>query len=148
VTAFTEALRQEFVQHHLRVSVVESGRVDTKLFDHREGSAEGFTAVFGQIEYLQPEDIVDEVSYIVQNRATPRSTRSSSAPASRRNRGGRPETKELNVRKIAGKDRARHRRRPQAGCGHRRTIRRKRRLGRLRRRAGRAGPGPALIQIR
>lgn len=67
VTAFTEALRQEFAQRHLRVSVVEPGRVDTELFDHREGSAEGFTAMFGQIEYLQPEDIAEAVSYIVQN---------------------------------------------------------------------------------
>ncbi|OBC10034.1 hypothetical protein A5784_04880 [Mycobacterium sp. 852013-50091_SCH5140682] len=39
VTAFTEALRQEYAQRHLRVSVVEPGRVDTELFDHREGSA-------------------------------------------------------------------------------------------------------------
>lgn len=67
VTAFTEALRQEFAQRHLRVSVIEPGRVDTELFDHREGSAEGFTAMFGQIDYLQPGDIADAVSYIVQS---------------------------------------------------------------------------------
>lgn len=67
VTAFTEALRQEFAQRHLRVSVIEPGRVDTELFDHREGSAEGFTAMFGQIEYLQPDDIAEAVSYIVQS---------------------------------------------------------------------------------
>lgn len=67
VTAFTEALRQEFAQRHLRVSVIEPGRVDTELFDHREGSAEGFTAMFGQIDYLQPDDIAEAVSYIVQN---------------------------------------------------------------------------------
>ncbi|MBM6591622.1 SDR family NAD(P)-dependent oxidoreductase [Brevibacterium sp. RIT 803] len=67
VTAFSEALRQEFAQRHLRVSVIEPGRVDTELFDHREGSAEGFTAMFGQIDYLQPDDIAEAVSYIVQN---------------------------------------------------------------------------------
>jgi len=67
VTAFTESLRQEFAQRHLRVSVVEPGRVDTELFDHREGSAEGFTTMFGQIDYLQPEDIAEAVSYIVTN---------------------------------------------------------------------------------
>lgn len=67
VTAFTEALRQEFAQRHLRISVVEPGRVDTELFDHREGSAEGFTAMFGQIDYLQPDDIAEAVSYIVTN---------------------------------------------------------------------------------
>jgi NADP-dependent 3-hydroxy acid dehydrogenase YdfG len=67
VTAFAESLRQEFAKQHLRVSVIEPGRVDTELFDHREGSAEGFTAMFGQIEYLRPEDIAAAVSYIVQN---------------------------------------------------------------------------------
>ncbi|MEU3980588.1 SDR family NAD(P)-dependent oxidoreductase [Streptomyces sp. NPDC026672] len=67
VTAFTEALRQEFAQRHLRVSVIEPGRVDTELFDHREGSAEGFTAMFGEIDYLQPEDIARAVNFIVQN---------------------------------------------------------------------------------
>lgn len=67
VTAATEALRQEFARRHLRVSVVEPGRVDTELFDHREGSAEGFTAMFGPIEYLQPEDIAEAVGYVVTN---------------------------------------------------------------------------------
>ncbi len=67
VTAATEALRQEYAQRHLRVSVVEPGRVDTELFDHREGSAEGFTAMFGQIKYLQAEDIAEAVGYIVTN---------------------------------------------------------------------------------
>jgi len=67
VTAFTESLRQEFAKQHLRVSVVEPGRVDTELFDHREGSAEGFTAMFGPIEYLKPTDIADAVAYIVTN---------------------------------------------------------------------------------
>ncbi len=67
VTAFTESLRQEYTQRHLRVSVIEPGRVDTELFDHREGSAEGFTAMFGQIDYLQPDDIATAVAYIVQN---------------------------------------------------------------------------------
>jgi len=67
VTAFTEALRQEFAQRHLRVSVIEPGRVDTELFDHREGSAEGFTEMFGEIEYLKAEDIAEAVGYIVTN---------------------------------------------------------------------------------
>ncbi|BEH03640.1 MAG: SDR family NAD(P)-dependent oxidoreductase [Propionibacterium sp.] len=67
VTAFTESLRQEFARRHLRVSVIEPGRVDTELFDHHEGEAEGFTAMFGQIQYLKPEDIADAVGYIVQN---------------------------------------------------------------------------------
>jgi NADP-dependent 3-hydroxy acid dehydrogenase YdfG len=65
VTAASEALRQEYARRHLRVSVVEPGRVDTELFDHREGSSEGFTAMFGQIEYLLAEDVADAVRYIV-----------------------------------------------------------------------------------
>ncbi|MDR1152158.1 MAG: SDR family NAD(P)-dependent oxidoreductase [Bifidobacteriaceae bacterium] len=69
VTAASEALRQEYARRHLRVSVVEPGRVDTELFDHRGGSAEGFTAMFGQIEYLLAEDVADAVRYIV---ASPR----------------------------------------------------------------------------
>jgi NADP-dependent 3-hydroxy acid dehydrogenase YdfG len=67
VTAMTEALRQEYAQRHLRVSVIEPGRVDTELFEHREGSAESFTAMFGEIDYLQPDDIAAAVAYIVQN---------------------------------------------------------------------------------
>ncbi|MCI1747677.1 MAG: SDR family NAD(P)-dependent oxidoreductase [Acidipropionibacterium sp.] len=65
VTAASEALRQEYAKQHLRVSVIEPGRVDTELFDHREGSAEGFTAMFGQIEPLQASDIADAVAYII-----------------------------------------------------------------------------------
>jgi NADP-dependent 3-hydroxy acid dehydrogenase YdfG len=65
VTAASEALRQEYAKQRLRVSVIEPGRVDTELFDHREGSAEGFTAMFGQMEPLQASDIADAVTYIV-----------------------------------------------------------------------------------
>ena len=53
VTAFTESLRQEFARRHLRVSVIEPGRVDTELFDHHEGEAEGFTAVV-QLDKILP----------------------------------------------------------------------------------------------
>lgn len=67
VTAFTEALRQEYARRHLRVSVVEPGRVDTELFDQREGLAEGFTAVFGQIEYLHAEDVAEAIGSVVTN---------------------------------------------------------------------------------
>ncbi len=65
VTAATEALRQEYAKQHLRVSVVEPGRVDTELFDHRDGSAEDFAAMFGQIEPLRAADIAEAVAYIV-----------------------------------------------------------------------------------
>ncbi|KFI81922.1 SDR family NAD(P)-dependent oxidoreductase [Bifidobacterium psychraerophilum] len=65
VTAVSEALRQEYAKEHLRVSVVEPGRVDTELFDHREGSAEDFEAMFGKIEPLRASDIAEAVATIV-----------------------------------------------------------------------------------
>jgi NADP-dependent 3-hydroxy acid dehydrogenase YdfG len=49
------------------VSVVEPGRVDTELFDQREGLAEGFTAVFGPIEYLHAEDVAEAIGSVVTN---------------------------------------------------------------------------------
>lgn len=67
VTAASEALRQEYAKQYVRVSVIEPGRVDTELFDHRKGAAEDFTAMFGRIEYLEPEDVADAVAYVVTN---------------------------------------------------------------------------------
>ncbi|AFV90780.1 Clavaldehyde dehydrogenase [Acidipropionibacterium acidipropionici ATCC 4875] len=67
VTALSEALRQEYAGQHLRVSVIEPGRVDTELFDHRDRAAEDFAAVFGQIQPLQPEDVAAAIGYIITN---------------------------------------------------------------------------------
>jgi NADP-dependent 3-hydroxy acid dehydrogenase YdfG len=65
VNAFTEALRQEVTERHVRVSVVEPGAVATELTDHlrpevREQLRRGF-----QIERLQADDIADAIAYIV-----------------------------------------------------------------------------------
>jgi NADP-dependent 3-hydroxy acid dehydrogenase YdfG len=66
VNAFTEALRQEVMRSHLRVSVVEPGTVDTELGSHvRDGLREAIASQTDAIEKLRPEDIADAVSYIV-----------------------------------------------------------------------------------
>jgi NADP-dependent 3-hydroxy acid dehydrogenase YdfG len=66
VNAFTEALRQEVMLSHLRVSVVEPGTVDTELGSHvRDGLREAIASQTDAIEKLRPEDIADAVSYIV-----------------------------------------------------------------------------------
>ncbi|TDQ02342.1 MULTISPECIES: SDR family NAD(P)-dependent oxidoreductase [unclassified Leifsonia] len=66
VNGFTEALRQEMQAQRVRVSVVESGNVDTELASHtREELRAGVEAQTGAIERLKPEDIADAVAYIV-----------------------------------------------------------------------------------
>ena len=66
VNAFAEALRQEVMRSHLRVSVVEPGTVDTELGSHvRDGLREAIASQTDAIEKLRPEDIADAVSYIV-----------------------------------------------------------------------------------
>ena len=66
VNAFTEALRQEVMLSHLRVSVVEPGTVDTELGSHvRDGLREAITSQLGTFERLRPGDIADAVTYIV-----------------------------------------------------------------------------------
>jgi len=66
VGAFSESLRQEFADRHLRVSLVEPGAVATELTDHlrpevREASRERFQ----DVERLTSEDIADAITYIV-----------------------------------------------------------------------------------
>jgi NADP-dependent 3-hydroxy acid dehydrogenase YdfG len=66
VGAFSEALRQEVTERHLRVSLVEPGAVVTELSSHNrpEVLAE-IKGRFGDIERLEAEDIADAISYIV-----------------------------------------------------------------------------------
>jgi NADP-dependent 3-hydroxy acid dehydrogenase YdfG len=66
VNAFTESLRQEVTERHLRIAAVEPGAVHTELTDHlrpeiREGSAKWIE----NLERLQSEDIAEIVSFIV-----------------------------------------------------------------------------------
>ena len=66
VGAFSESLRQEFADRHLRVSLVEPGAVATELTDHlRDGVRDTVRARFRDIERLAADDIADAIEYIV-----------------------------------------------------------------------------------
>jgi NADP-dependent 3-hydroxy acid dehydrogenase YdfG len=66
VGAFSEALRQEVTQKHVRISLVEPGATDTELREHnRPEVMEAIMARFKGVERLQSEDIADTVLYIV-----------------------------------------------------------------------------------
>jgi NADP-dependent 3-hydroxy acid dehydrogenase YdfG len=67
VNGFTESLRQELTQHHVRVGVVEPGAVETELGSHNrpEIRSEMIDPFFDRIEALAPEDIADGVTYMV-----------------------------------------------------------------------------------
>ncbi len=66
VGAFSESLRQEVTQRHVRVSVVEPGAVATELVSHnRPGVVEGLQAMWGPVEVLESEDIADAVAFTV-----------------------------------------------------------------------------------
>ncbi|MFY9615712.1 MAG: SDR family NAD(P)-dependent oxidoreductase [Candidatus Dormiibacterota bacterium] len=66
VVAFSESLRQEVTQRHVRVSAVEPGAVDTELPLHnRPEVQEAIGRRFGEIVRLRSEDIADVISYIV-----------------------------------------------------------------------------------
>ncbi|MFT4050259.1 MAG: SDR family NAD(P)-dependent oxidoreductase [Solirubrobacterales bacterium] len=66
VAAFSEALRQELVSQHVRVSSVEPGAVATELTDHLNPQAkQGFEQRFSDVEVLESADIADAVTYIV-----------------------------------------------------------------------------------
>lgn len=67
VNAATEAWRQEFTRQSVRFSLVEPGATATELFEHKPGSWEGFTAMFGEVERLHAEDIAAAVAFIVTN---------------------------------------------------------------------------------
>ncbi len=66
VGAFSEALRQEVTQRHLRVSLVEPGAVATELASHlRPEIREQSLARFADIERLVADDIADTIEFIV-----------------------------------------------------------------------------------
>jgi NADP-dependent 3-hydroxy acid dehydrogenase YdfG len=66
VGAFSEALRQEVTERHVRVALVEPGAVATELASHNrpEVLAE-IKGRFGEIERLEADDIADAIAYIV-----------------------------------------------------------------------------------
>ena len=66
VGAFSESLRQEVTQRHVRVSLIEPGAVETELPSHnRPEIQEQLSKRFGDIERLQAPDIADAIAYIV-----------------------------------------------------------------------------------
>jgi NADP-dependent 3-hydroxy acid dehydrogenase YdfG len=66
VNGFTEALRQEVTKKHVRVGVLEPGAVDTELVSHNNETVKNELAASDAIaEPLQPEDIADNVAFMV-----------------------------------------------------------------------------------
>jgi len=67
VNGFTEALRQEVTQQHVRVGVLEPGGVDTELGSHNNDEIRNqmIDPFYEQTEVLAPEDIADGVAYMV-----------------------------------------------------------------------------------
>jgi NADP-dependent 3-hydroxy acid dehydrogenase YdfG len=66
VGAFSESLRQEVTERHVRVSVVEPGAVETELADHiRPEIREQMMGRFSGVERLAAGDIADAIGYIV-----------------------------------------------------------------------------------
>jgi NADP-dependent 3-hydroxy acid dehydrogenase YdfG len=66
VGAFSESLRQEVTQRHVRVALVEPGAVATELSSHnRPEIREVIGQRFGNIERLEATEIADAICYIV-----------------------------------------------------------------------------------
>jgi NADP-dependent 3-hydroxy acid dehydrogenase YdfG len=66
VGAFSEALRQEVTERHVRVSLVEPGAVITELSSHnRPEVLAALKGRFGEMKRLEADDIADAISYIV-----------------------------------------------------------------------------------
>jgi NADP-dependent 3-hydroxy acid dehydrogenase YdfG len=67
VNGFTESLRQELTQRHVRVGLVEPGGVATELGSHNKPEIrnEMIDPFYEQTEVLVPEDIADAIAYMV-----------------------------------------------------------------------------------
>jgi NADP-dependent 3-hydroxy acid dehydrogenase YdfG len=66
VGAFSESLRQEVTQRHVRVSLVEPGAVATELAGHnRPEVLETISKRFEEMEVMEARDIADAIAYIV-----------------------------------------------------------------------------------
>ncbi|WP_339384300.1 hypothetical protein [Streptomyces glaucescens] len=64
--AFTESLRQEVTQRHVRVGVLEPGAVESELGTHNkpEVRSELIDPYFEATDVLAAEDIADGVAYM------------------------------------------------------------------------------------
>lgn len=66
VNGFTEALRQEVTERHVRVGVLEPGGVATELASHNSGEVRvEIDAFYDTTEVLTPQDVADGVAYMV-----------------------------------------------------------------------------------
>lgn len=66
LNGFSEALRQELTDSHVRVGVIEPGAVKTELNDHHQGKVrDEINAFFASLEALNAEDIADGIAYMV-----------------------------------------------------------------------------------
>ncbi|SFF73932.1 SDR family NAD(P)-dependent oxidoreductase [Curtobacterium sp. YR515] len=66
INGFTESLRQEITQSHVRVGVLEPGAVDTELVSHNTDEIANGVAAFPEgKEKLLPENIADGITYMV-----------------------------------------------------------------------------------
>jgi NADP-dependent 3-hydroxy acid dehydrogenase YdfG len=66
VGAFSEGLRQEVTERHVRVSLVEPGATSTELASHnRPEVLEAMRGRFAGVERLEADDIADAITYIV-----------------------------------------------------------------------------------
>jgi NADP-dependent 3-hydroxy acid dehydrogenase YdfG len=67
VNGFTESLRQEVTQRHVRVGLVEPGGVATELGSHNKPQVrnEMIDPFYEQTEVLTSEDIADGITYMV-----------------------------------------------------------------------------------
>lgn len=66
LNGFSEALRQELTDSHVRVGVIEPGAVKTELNDHHQGNIrDEINAFFSSIEALNAEDIADGIAYMI-----------------------------------------------------------------------------------
>jgi NADP-dependent 3-hydroxy acid dehydrogenase YdfG len=66
VGAFSESVRQEVAERHVRVSLVEPGAVETELASHNRAEVlEQIRSRFGNLERLKAPDIADAIVYIV-----------------------------------------------------------------------------------
>lgn len=66
VNAFSESLRQEVTQRHVRVALVEPGAVATEMVSHmRTESQAGFQQRFADVEQLEAADIAEAIRFVV-----------------------------------------------------------------------------------
>ena len=66
VGAFSEALRQETAERHVRVSLIEPGPVATELATHiRPEVLEGMMSAFEDSALLTAEDVAESIAFVV-----------------------------------------------------------------------------------